>query len=309
MTSPTPTPPPSSEAIKASFGFVGAMAAAIPELRGILDQAVREQWTTDRFIMAVSASGWYKSNSDKAREWLTLQTVDPATAQRKHWLASNEMQTRAMQLGMTLTQSQWESAATWRILNPEASDDYLNLYLTQTFFDPYQDWAGLSGRAAGLAGEIQEIGRAYGWDDFDHYNESRDWLGKIMQGKDTIDGFRRKMLDYAKVRYPGLHDQLLAGMTVRDVADPYMDVYSNILEVSKSAINWYDDRLVQRALQYRPPSGGDGGTGVQSNGAMPIYEFEKVLREDPRWQKTNNARDAAVSVIERIGRDWGFYGR
>lgn len=309
MTTPqiTPTPEPSPEAIKASFGFVGALANAIPELKAVLDQAVREQWTNDRFIMAMSASNWYRTNSDKLREWITLQTVDPATAQSNHIRAAGEAWTFGWQNGIRLSDQQASEAALWRMFNPNSSEEMFRVHLARNYFNPNQDWNQLSGNAAALANQIQEVGRAYGWDDFANYDASRNWLGKLMRGEDTIDGFKRAMLDIAKVKYPGLHDQLLGGMTLKEIAQPYLATYSQILEVPETGINWYEDKLVQEALQYRP-YGGSGGTGVESNGAMPVYQFQQKLRQDPRWKMTNNAIDSTADVLTKIGKDWGFIG-
>lgn len=302
-----PTPELSPEALKASYGFVGAMADAIPELKGILQQAVSGQWTTDRFIMAVSSSGWYRQNSDAAREWITLQTVDPATAQAKHIRTAGDIWTLAWQNGIQLSDQQAAEAALWKIMNPTAPEDATVVHLARTYFDPNQDWNKLTGKAAGYANQIQQIGRQYGWDDFDNYDQSRGMLGQLMRGEDTLDGVKRKMLDFAKVKYPGLHDQLLAGATVQDLAQPYMSEYSKILEVPATSINWYTDKLVQDALQFRPANGGNSGNNLESNGTMPINEFQKKLRTDPRWRKTDNALDSTSDLIQKIGKDWGYY--
>lgn len=305
----TPTPAPSPDAIKASYGFVGSLAASIPELSGILNQAIGEQWTSDRFIMAVSASSWYRANADKARELVTLQATDPATYEHRVVRASGEAWTYAHQLGIQLTDTQAREAAMWKLMDPGASDADFQTHLAKTYFNPFMDWHQLTGQAAAYARQIQEIGRQYGWDDFDNYEASREMLGKIMTNEDSIEGFQRRMIDYAKVKYPGLHDQLLSGMTVQQVADPYLDTYAGLLEVPKTSINWYDDRLVQQALQFRPETGGSGGINEQSNGTMPIHEFEKKLRGDPRWRKTDNAKDQVASLVDTIGKDWGFIGR
>lgn len=305
MTTPqiTPTPPPDPEALKASYGFVAALAAAIPELKDLLNAAVAGQWTNDRFIMAVSASNWYRTNSDKVREWITLQSVDPETARQNHIRQAGEVWTFAFQNGIQLTDGQAADAALWRMFNPNVSEDMMKVHLARTYFNPGQDWNQLTGAAAGYANQIQEIGRQYGWDDWDNYDQSRNWLGKLMRGEDTIEGFQRSMLDYAKVKYPALHDQLLGGMTLRQIADPYMASYSRVLETPQTAINWYEDPMMQQALQYHQ---GQGDT--QSAGTMPVYEFEKMLRQDPRWRKTTNAMDSTASLIEKIGKDWGYYG-
>jgi hypothetical protein len=304
----TSTPQPSADALKASFGFVGALAGAIPELKGVLDQAIREQWTSDRFIMAVSASNWYRTNADHAREFITLQQVDPATAQANWIRASGDMWTYAWQQGIKLDDKQAAEAAMWKINNPTATEDATRVHLARTYFNPYQDWNQLTGTAAQAARQIQEIGRNYGWDDWENYDSSRDTLGKIMRGELDVEGFQRQMLEQAKVKYPGLNDQLMAGATVKDLAQPYVDSYSKILEQPTTTINWYDDKLITEALQYRPDNGGNGGKGVESNGVMPIYQFNQKLREDPRWRKTDNAIASTGDLVSQIGKDFGFIG-
>ena len=37
-----------------------------------------------------------------------------------------------------------------------------------------------------------------------------------------------------------------------------------------------------------------------------VYEFEKQLRRDPRWEKTKNANDSYHSAFGQIGRVMGF---
>ena len=41
---------------------------------------------------------------------------------------------------------------------------------------------------------------------------------------------------------------------------------------------------------------------------MPIYEFERALRKDPRWQYTDTAREEVSDVALGVLRDFGFTG-
>jgi peptidoglycan hydrolase-like protein with peptidoglycan-binding domain len=305
-TAPGVTPPADPDTIKASFGFVGAMADAVPELKTLLQQAIQGQWTNDRFIMAVSGSNWYRSNSDKAREWITLQAVDPATATANQQRSAMEVWSFANNSGIQLNDQQANEAALWRMFNPNVDEDVFRSHLAKTYFNPFMDWHQLTGTAAQYARQIQEIGRNYGWDDYENYDQSRQMLGQMMSGEMDVEGFQRRMVDNAKVLYPGLHDQLLSGMTLKQIADPYMAKYSNILEQPQTAINWYDDKLIQNAMQYKPESG--SGKGLESNGAMPMGMFEEKLREDPRWRKTKNAVDSTGALLQQIGKDWGYVG-
>jgi hypothetical protein len=41
---------------------------------------------------------------------------------------------------------------------------------------------------------------------------------------------------------------------------------------------------------------------------MSIYDFQRSLRKDPRWQYTNNAREEVSDVALKVLRDFGFQG-
>jgi hypothetical protein len=60
------------------------------------------------------------------------------------------------------------------------------------------------------------------------------------------------------------------------------------------------DPKVRNALAFTLP---DGKVGIKS-----IYDFEKDLRNDTRWQYTNNAREQASSIATTVLKDFGFMG-
>jgi len=99
--------------------------------------------------------------------------------------------------------------------------------------------------------------------------------------------------------FPALADKIKAGINLKTLADPYIQSMSSILEIPDSGIDLFDPK-VRNALAYTLP---DGKVGTKS-----IYEFEKELRKDPRWQYTNNARNDAASVATTVLKDFGFMG-
>lgn len=99
--------------------------------------------------------------------------------------------------------------------------------------------------------------------------------------------------------FPALADKIKAGINLKTLADPYIQSMSSILEIPDSGIDLFDPK-VRGALAYTLP---DGKVGTRS-----IYDFEKELRKDPRWQYTNNARNEAASVATTVLKDFGFMG-
>jgi hypothetical protein len=41
---------------------------------------------------------------------------------------------------------------------------------------------------------------------------------------------------------------------------------------------------------------------------LPIYEFQRQLRKDSRWQYTNQAKEEVSDVALKVLRDFGFQG-
>lgn len=99
--------------------------------------------------------------------------------------------------------------------------------------------------------------------------------------------------------FPSLGEKIKQGINLKTLADPYIQSMSNILEIPDTAIDLFDPKI-RSAMAFTTP---DGKVGTKS-----IYDFEKELRQDPRWQYTNNARQQAASVATTVLKDFGFMG-
>ena len=101
----------------------------------------------------------------------------------------------------------------------------------------------------------------------------------------------------AKSKYPTLAKQIDAGRNVRDLASPYIQTMSQILELSPDAIN-VDDFYINQAL-----------TGLDAEGnpkQKPLWEFQQQLRQDPRWNYTRNAQDSLMDTARKVLQDFGL---
>ena len=105
--------------------------------------------------------------------------------------------------------------------------------------------------------------------------------------KNALENFKVKMQKIAKVRYPNFAQSIDEGLTIKDIASPYVNKMSNLLEVNPNTIN-LDNRYVDKALT--------------SN--MNFTDFDKLLRNTPEFPYTNNARSEAASYINWIQQDF-----
>ena len=121
----------------------------------------------------------------------------------------------------------------------------------------------------------------------------------IVSGKMDENTVYNTLRESAANAFPSLGDKIKAGIDLKTLADPYIQSMSNILEVPDTGIDLFDPKI-RGALSFTLP---DGKVGTKS-----IYDFEKELRQDPRWQYTNNARQQASSVAATVLKDFGFMG-
>jgi hypothetical protein len=106
----------------------------------------------------------------------------------------------------------------------------------------------------------------------------------------------------AAAKYSGFSDQINKGVSVQQIADPYISTMTNLLELPYNTSNYsqyLNDPLIQKGLAATVNS--DGTTQPMTN-----YDFANMVRQDPRWAYTNNARDSVNSMLHQIGKDFGF---
>jgi len=140
--------------------------------------------------------------------------------------------------------------------------------------------------------DLANTARANGFDlDKDFGNSAADWVKRIESGE-KADAFKQLIRNNAKLGLPdkvsGLLDQ---GIDLETVYSPYKNAMASVLEINPATINLSDPTL-------------RGAIGPDKE--MSLYEFQKALRKDPRWQYTNNARRDVSNVALKVLRDFGF---
>jgi hypothetical protein len=114
--------------------------------------------------------------------------------------------------------------------------------------------------------------------------------------ENTILGALRES---AATAFPSLSEKIKNGIDLKSLADPYIQSMSDILEIPSSSVDLFDPHI-RSALSYTMP---DGSVGTKS-----IYDFERELRKDPRWQYTEKARKEVAGATMQVLRDFGLQG-
>ena len=174
---------------------------------------------------------------------------------------------------------------------------YLDGIDDATIFDELA--GGIS--AKGAAGEIGDalsslrgVARANGFNLEKDFGLQLDgWLQRISKGE-SLDDFSRIIRQQAKLGLPEKVGALLdEGLDLDNIYAPYRTRMANLLELTPDAIS-LDDPLLRSAYGQ--------------DKEMSLYDFQRAVRKDPRWQYTDNAREEGSSVPLNVLRDFGFQG-
>ena len=151
----------------------------------------------------------------------------------------------------------------------------------------------LGGAVGGSIADLRSYAKAFGikYTDAD-YNR---WSSEIFSGTTTANDIQSKIRQDSASAFPVYADKILSGTSVDSIGSAFKSSFVNILEQDADSVD-YTEPVLRKALQYTQ----DGKPAV-----MPVWMFEQELRQDPRWQYTNNARESVYNAIYQIGTDFG----
>ena len=154
--------------------------------------------------------------------------------------------------------------------------------------------AGYKGEALNTFIALRDTAIANGLDlDKVFGSQVQDWVKAVNAGS-NIEEFKQKIRNVAKIGMPETVSKLVdQGIDLDTIYSPYKKIMASVLELNPASIS-LDDPTLRSA--------------VGPDKEMTIYDFQRSLRKDPRWQYTNNAREEVSSVALKILQDFGFQG-
>jgi len=119
----------------------------------------------------------------------------------------------------------------------------------------------------------------------------------------TLETYQNNIKGYAQSKYSGFSQRIANGETVATIAAPYKQEFQNILGIPADSIdltaNSGDGATLKNALSGNV----DPSTGIAQ--PMSIFDFQKQLRSDPRWNSTPDAAETMNGIVEQIGKMFG----
>lgn len=123
--------------------------------------------------------------------------------------------------------------------------------------------------------------------------EVNEYLNDLEKGQD-IAVINKRIRTESVMGYPdSIKKMVIDGSNLETIYKPYKNRMAAILELAPETISINDATL---------------RSAIGRDKEMPIYEFERALRKDKRWQYTDNARQTVSSGLAQVLKDFGFQG-
>ena len=120
-----------------------------------------------------------------------------------------------------------------------------------------------------------------------------DWIAAIDKGE-SVDTYKRVIREAAKIGMPDNVKKLIDnGVDLETIYSPYKNVMASTLEINPETISLSDPTL---------------RSAITAGAEIPLYDFERQLRKDNRWQYTNQAKSEVANATQQILKDFGFMG-
>lgn len=321
----TPPPPPTDEEQRVAALDVAATDFSLPEtifknvpsLNRILKQYVDENWTEAKLRKAIRDDNWYRKNSAeiKARYVQKFNYDDLVATGQATGSTDYEMQISKIERQLEKRAAEIGSAAANDPVAIRRAAE--NIYITNrdkdtVFIDDFlassikpiggmiadKGTIGYSGQALDNYNAILKTARDNGFQISDILpggaNEQQVLQG-IATGKIDIDRIKqdaRKLAAQGQPQY--VRDLLAQGYDLAQVFKPYRQTMANVLEIGDPDQIDLNDPLLR--------------TAITDKGDMNLYDFKKALRQDNRWQYTEQAKADVSNAALNVLRDFGFQG-
>lgn len=301
---------------ESSLELAGTLFKNVPSLKTLVDQYVKKGWTNARFLQELRNDPWYKQNSSEIKQryvqlynYRDLVATGQATGNTDYekQIANLERQLadKARAIGSNAASDPTalrKAAENMYITNVSIDDAMVTDFLASAIKPISSMIAGkptldFSGQALTNYKELVQVARDNGFEISDIVPGGasvEQVLSGIATGRIDINRVKqdaRKLAAQGQPQY--VRDLLAQGYNLKEVFAPYRRVMGTVLEMNPDEIDLNDPLL---------------RTAITDKGDMNLYDFKKALRQDNRWQYTEQAKkdvsDAALTVLK----DFGFQG-
>jgi NlpC/P60 family len=281
----------SPEEMASEYGFAYSFLNSIPEVKRLFTEYVNEDWSKERFQAELRNTKWWQENSDSMRKTQAMKSTDPATYEANLQATTVLVQQEAAKIGASIPPKKLKSIA------EKALATNMDEAALANVLGGYVKFVG--GTLKGEAGQYENSIKSYAatqgvtMDDQSVKNQAALIARKLA----TESDFKNQIMQQAASAYPGYKQQLEGGQTMMDIANPYIQIMAEQLEVNPATIK-LTDPLIRQALN------GVGQDGKPTG--MDQTDFMNRVRSDPRWSQTSGAQNDVMNVGLNVLKSMGL---
>jgi hypothetical protein len=272
------------------YGYSANVINSDPELLQIFTQAADEDWQSPKLEAEIKSSNWFKNNNEYHRAaWVAEKKggADWEAIKEQALLAIKKAQVAA---GSNVDPSMLVKRYIYEGWDKPGREQLLKSALTSGL-DSKKGWT--STFEQNLQNASYKAGVTY----------SPEWYlsaaKSVNDGLSSPDTWLNDIQEKSSGLYPAYADKIRAGVSVRDIASPYINQMADILEMSPENISM-NDPYIKQALGSMSP---DGTPQV-----MSLWDFQQKIKKDPRWMETTNAGNDMSKVANDILQKFGMVG-
>jgi hypothetical protein len=318
------TGPKTQADFMAQYGIQAALIDSDPSLKKLFQDAMANGYDVNRFKAEFLNTAWAKNHAATWQNAETARLSSPGDYANSYNRMREYIARVAAQNGEALTPEQ---------IGPELKPNADGTYPPITRTGGLAEWAldqswgkGIDqeaiaqhiaqvgkintslpgGQAANYMSQLKSMANDYGLNGLNTSggtNYFTDAAQSILLGKSTIDTWKQDIINQAKQNYKSYAPQLDAGITLRSLANPYINSLSNLLELPSDSIDLSAStgygKMISDALR---------GTDPNNPNPMTLNQFETQVKQDPRWATTNNARDQIMGGVGGLLKMFGKIG-
>lgn len=281
----------SPEDLASQYGWAFSFLNSEPSLSGLFQEAVAGSWSESKFKAKLRETDFWKSNSETVRMALQEKATDPATWAAKVDANKLLVQQLAAKVGAMIPEGELPKLAEQATLM-EMNEDQLRQVLAG-----WIDFTSktLGGEAAMYVNGMRQYADSMGVE-IDQQS-MKNYAQLMIKGLSTTQDFQNFIQDQAVSAFPAFAEQIKAGQTMKSIANPYIQMMSQALEVNPATIGLKDPTILS-ALNGLDQKGKPTGKN--------LVDFQNTLRGDPRWRTTQQAQDKAMNIGTSVLRNMGL---
>ena len=274
-----------AESVTSAYGITADLIRAFPELQKVYD--LYKAGDTTQAELEYYKTSYYRNLTTTSKNRAQQKASQPGVYNQGLETFKVEQRKRLIAKGINLDETTFNSVIQ-SAYDKGLDDNQIDLQALTKFK------GAVGGAALGTVQTLEEYAKSFGMS----YSATtlNSWSQGIFAGTNTAFDIQEKIRRDAASAYPVFADDINKGTSVDALASAYKSSMASILEIDADTIS-YNDPTFRKALQYVGP---DGKPAIK-----PIWQFEAELRQDPRWDLTDNARATVDSLSLKVLRDFG----